>query len=305
MALRHIPRRRAPIDGTWFRTEARLNGILRAKSGYDDNVDWPKFVNDTTVPLFVRMEKYEAQETTKNPSGMIFGPVVRIGSMDSVEVEMFGHHYNAGLYRDHSLDTYFDDREDMWLYTVVDGDKDAPGEDVSAYECSKCGKWLYKDDYGRRSDKSACMVNGELVCRDCDFTGLVYDEDTKDQISRCRKLASFLDEMFDRRIVTDRDNCRVRFEQNIAHISQGFCGSRPSQTRLFKEDKFSFAWNTVIFMEDGSKKRGINGGLIQHGPTPTIALDGSYQFKTWDYTEKKERDATPEEVGNITWSIHT
>jgi hypothetical protein len=294
MSLRHIARRRAPLDGTWFRTEARLNGVLHSKTRWDNNVEYPSFVNDTIVPLFMKMVKYKAIETPLNPDGMIFGPVVRIGSMESPEFDMFGLHYNAGLFKDYSLDTYDYKKEESWLYRVIDGDKDAPGEDASAYECSKCNHWLYRDEQGRRYDRSACLLNGELVCRDCDFTGLVYDSTAEEQLDRCRKLAQFLG-----------DDHISKFERQIEHLSHGFCWGRPSQTRLFKEDRFSFAWSTVMLMDDDTRKQGMNGGLIQHGPCPIIGEDGKYRFETYDYGEKKVREATPEEVGNISWSIHT
>ena len=304
MALRHIARRRAPIDATWFRTEARLNGILRAKTGYDDNVDWPKFIDDTIVPLFVRMQKYKAEETKQNPDGMIFGPVVRIGSMESTKIEMFGHHHQSGLFKDYCLDPYYDTREDQWMYLVINGDTDAPGEDVSAYECPKCSQWLYKDEKGVRENKSACMFKGEIVCRDCDVTGLVHAQEAFDQIERCRNLTAYLDHRFDRKTMQPDSFCR-NFEQRIAYLSYDHCWGRPCQTRIFKEDQFSFHWNTTVFEDDGKKRRGIHGGLIQHGPTPVIGEDGKYSFLVYDYAEKKKREATTEEVGNINWSIHT
>ena len=49
----------------------------------------------------------------------------------------------------------------------------------------------------------------------------------------------------------------------------------------------------------------MHGGLIQHGPHPTLNDDGSFAFTTWDFGLKRERQATAEEVGNIHWGIHT
>ena len=46
MALRKVIRRRAPLDGQWFRTKASLQSIMRAASRYDDDCIWPKFVED-------------------------------------------------------------------------------------------------------------------------------------------------------------------------------------------------------------------------------------------------------------------
>jgi hypothetical protein len=122
----------------------------------------------------------------------------------------------------------------------------------------------------------------------------VYDSTAEEQLDRCRKLAQFLG-----------DDHISKFERQIEHLSHGFCWGRPSQTRLFKEDRFSFAWSTIMLMDDDTRKQGMNGGLIQHGPCPIIGEDGKYRFETYDYGAKKVREATPEEVGNISWSIHT
>lgn len=301
MALRHISRRRAPVDGTIFRTMARLNSIMGAACHHDDKYEWPPFVNDTMVPIFVRMETYKGGETRENPSGMTPGPVVRVGSMDSPEINLFGYHHAAGLFRDYRLDWRNGD-SDKWNYNTIEGDTDAPGEDTSVYLCNKCGEHLYRDDAGRRPHYSACMQGGERVCRDCEFTGLVHDQEATEQIERCHKLADHLDANY------QGDHppqwWRRQFDQQIGTLSRGFSFGNPAQTRLYKEDKFSFAWGTTIFTPEG-KKRGMNGGLIQHGPCPVLGEDGTFAFRCWDYTLKCEREATAEEVGHISWSIHT
>ena len=72
MSLRKIERRRAPTD-RWFRTTAKLNSLLRAMSHYDDEAFESTskrindLINDTTVPVWVRMEKYKAMETKAHP----------------------------------------------------------------------------------------------------------------------------------------------------------------------------------------------------------------------------------------------
>ena len=183
MALRHIPRHRMPVDGTWVRTEARLDGIIRCEAGDDDSLP-PESIRDSWVPIWVRMELYKAQETPKHPDGMIYGPVVKIGSLQSPEITLFGHHYSAGLSRDGELDGW--EATDPWLYHPLAGfyrDEPPPGEDVSQYECDRCQQWLYRDDTGRRHAKSACISDGGLVCRDCEVTGMVYAADVEQRLA--------------------------------------------------------------------------------------------------------------------------
>src|SRR5260221_4595009 len=115
MALTKILRHRAPLDGSWFQTTANLNSILRAACLYDDDMTWPEMVDGVRVPVFVRMERYLAQVTPRRPDGMTFGPVIRVGTMDSPDTEMFGHHHACGLFNDNHLDR--DDRDDKWLYS--------------------------------------------------------------------------------------------------------------------------------------------------------------------------------------------
>ena len=100
MGLKRIERRRCPHD-RWFKTEAKLNSLLRAMANYDDDkYTWPASFNETTVPIWVRMERYEAQKTLRRPDGMTWGPVIKIGSQNSPEVPMFGYHHNCGLFYD-------------------------------------------------------------------------------------------------------------------------------------------------------------------------------------------------------------
>ena len=255
MALTKVTRHRCPLDGSWFKTTANLNSIMRAECLYDNRMDWPKFTEETRVPVYVRMEKYKAQKTRQRPDGMMYGPVIRVGTMDSPEVVMHGHHHAAGLTYDYKID--LGDPDDKWMYFPGKSFSRAhPGEDVSYYRCDKCNENLYRDDKGDRSTWSACLQDGSLVCRDCEYVGLVADGETKDQMSRCRGLANFLGAEH-----------LAKFERNIECLSRGFSFGRPCQTRLYKEDDFSFGWVNMIFTDTG-KKRGMNGGLIKHGPRP-------------------------------------
>ena len=49
----------------------------------------------------------------------------------------------------------------------------------------------------------------------------------------------------------------------------------------------------------------MHGGLIMHGPTPAKTDGGDWSFSTWDYGKSCVRAATPAEVANIEWSVHT
>ena len=76
MALRRIERRRCPHD-RWFKTEANLNSLLRYRTLYDDDkAHWPDSLRETRVPIWVRMEIYEAQKTPRRPDGKTWGPVI-------------------------------------------------------------------------------------------------------------------------------------------------------------------------------------------------------------------------------------
>src|SRR5487761_2349520 len=209
MALTKIQRNRTPLDGSWFRTTANLNNILRAQSLYDDDMTWPKFVNDTTVPVWLSMRKYKAQETRENPDGMIHGPVMRLGTFDSPEVAMFGHHHAVGLFYDYHLDGHSGERK--WLYRPFDYNFPPPGEDVSVYRCDSCNHDLYRDDQGRRRDLSACIFDGGLVCRDCDVTGLVFDAETETQLERASRLADYIG-----------GECRKNLDSKIRQLGHGF-----------------------------------------------------------------------------------
>jgi hypothetical protein len=295
MALKKLTRRRCPLDGSWFRTTARLQSIMRAAAHYDDEMVWPKFVEDTIVPVWVRMEKYKAQETREHPDGMVYGPVIRVGTFESPELVMHGYHHAAGLYYDTRLDGLSAGvHEDKWIYDVIEGDAESPGEDVGVYRCDQCGEGLYRDDLGLRDNYSACLMDGELVCRDCDWTGLVATQEVRDRIERCLKLAHVIG-----------PECRRDFESRLAHLSlKQSWGDRPTQTRLFNDCKWSFFFSERIKV-DGEWKRGLCGGLIQHGPAPTLGDDGTWRFETYDYKEKRSRLATPEEIRSIRWSTHT
>lgn len=290
MALKHVKRSRVPLDGRWFRTTAGLQSILRDAARYDDEMSWPACVSETWVPVWVSMaECHDAQQTPQNPTGLIFRPTVRIGEFCSPEVKL-SYGYSAGLTRDANLDGW--DTDQKWIYRVFEGD--APlGQDASIYVCDRCNEHLYRDDLGARFSHSACLYDGALVCRDCEYRGLIVPGDSAERLSRARRLADFVG-----------GECREHFERQIGHLSRDESWGHPAQTRLMLDGEWSFFW-AERFLVDGQWKQGLVGGLIQHGPTPRLGNDGAFTFTTWDYEIKAVRAATEAEIRGIRWGIHT
>lgn len=294
MSLKRIERRRCPHD-RWFRTEANLSSIMRAMSNYDDDMTWPKPINETTVPIWVRMERYEAQKTKRRPDGMTWGPAIKIGSQNSPEVVMHGYHHSCGLFYDYHIDGYDASEDGKWLYYPLTSDCPGWGEDVSVYHCDKCGNHLYRDDFGLREDNlSACLMDGGLVCRLCEWHGMIAASEVQKRMGLCRLLATYVGKDCTRSL-------NRGFEMFARKVSPG---GKPLQTRVWLDCKWSFSWSTLAF-DEGEWKRYMHGGLILHGPTPTKNDDNTYSFETWDYGEKKTRPATAAEVAAMCWSIHT
>jgi hypothetical protein len=290
MALEHVKRSRVPLDGRWFRTTAGLQSIMRAAARYDDEMNWPGFVENTRVPIWVRMVPHQGQPTPTNPEAIYHHPIVKVGEFQgSTEVELDSG-YSAGLTRDSNLDGW--DNDHKWIYRVFEGD--APlGEDASIYVCDQCNESLYRDDDGVRHSHSACLHDGSLVCRDCDCLGLIVPGDSVARLARVRKLADFIG-----------PKCRDHFERQLGVLGRTESWGHPSQTRLMLDCKWSFFWSERLKV-DGKWKRGMHGGLIQHGPSPHMDDDGNFTFTAWDYQANQQRPATEAEINNISWSLHT
>jgi len=179
-----------------------------------------------------------------------------------------------------------------FLYEPASDDPEAcPGGDYSLYQCNKCNKcnnWVapWSNDAG------------ELLCPNCDqLTGIYCDVETAEQMERARALASYvgkearrnLDQIFTW-MARESDNTDER--------------CNPRRLRLYREDSFSFGFSLQYFVK-GEWKNGMTGGIICHGPHAEIQPDGTYLFRTWDYSQKCSRAATPEEINSINWSTHT
>jgi hypothetical protein len=291
MALRHIRRSRVPLDGRWFRTEARLQSIMREAARYDDEMSWPGFVQDTWVPIWVRMEAHEGEKTPTNPEGTYYHPIVKVGCLSiSPEVKPSSPH-SAGLFKDSNLDGW--DHENKWIYRVFESDR-LLGEDASVYACDQCKHHLHRDDLGLRHSHSACLFDGGLVCRDCEYLGAIIPAEVRDRLSLCRTLADVIGPA-----------CRENLEGQVSALSRVESWCKPAQTRWFLDShKWSFVWSERVLTDDGWKPS-LHGGLIQHGPRPVLGEGGAFAFTTWDYAEKKERPATEDEIKGIYWGIHT
>lgn len=290
MALRLIQRFRAPLDGTWFKTEANLSSIMQQASPRHDDMKLPHFVDQTRVPIWVSLQPHIGLPSKRNPEATYYHTTIKVGSDSSPEVKNIDC-YAAGLYKDPHLDGY--DADNKWLYSPIEGSQEF-GEDASVYECDRCKHWLYRDDQGRRYDRSACLKDSDLVCRDCDMTGLIYDSDVETHLKKCRKLATHLGE-----------KATASLQRCIDSVGGERSWGQPSQTRLYMERPWSFGFAVTLIKENGDRKQSLSGGIIQHGPAVILKDDGSYEFKQYDYGAQCHRDANEVEVGNISWSTHT
>jgi hypothetical protein len=263
---------------------------MRDASRYDDEISWPGFVEDTMVPVWARMESHQGEKTPTNADGTYYHAVAKVGSLEfSPEVKLCSP-YSAGLLKDSTLDGW--DNENKWIYRVFESDP-MLGEDASVYACDQCGHHLYRDDLGLRHSHSACLFDGGLVCRDCEYLGAIIPAEVLVRLNLCRTLADSIS-----------IECRQQFEGQVATLSRVESWGKPAQTRWFLDPhKWSFFWSERVLTDDGWKPS-LHGGLIQHGPRPVLS-DGAFAFTTWDYSQQRERRATDDEIKGICWGIHT
>ena len=267
----------------------------------------PLKLEGTWVPIWVKLVPHTGQPTPQNPEAIYYHPIVRIAD-NTAEIELWSN-YAAGLGQDCSLDGF--DNSNKWHYQPYGyGDyrqgNNPPGEDTSQYECDRCGKTLYRDETGRRFDKSACLYDGAPVCRDCEVNGPVYAQDVEDRLALVRQLCVYIDTTYGWVDRGGRGMLINEFERQWDFLSCTESWGKPSQTRIWLDGKWSFFW-TDFHETDATKprERGLVGGLIQHGPHPIENGDGSFRFRLWDYGTSRERDATAEEIAGIRWSVHT
>ncbi len=139
------------------------------------------------------------------------------------------------------------------------GDRDEDlGPDRSLYLCDTCGKYKmpWSDD------------DGNLLCRDCEVTGLVIRDD---QIERLEQAREFARQM----------GISQQLEQQLNRMAGGTFFGRRSQCVLssdFAPHSFSFAHYILPEGEEKDRRTGMVGGLIFQGPG--LPADGSFPSLT-------------------------
>lgn len=303
--LKHFHRHRMPTDGSWVRTEAGLDSIVRETQRNMSDADYhslPVCLEGAWVPIWVKLVPHQGEATPQNEAGTYYHPIVRVGHAGCTkEIEMWSC-YAAGLNQDGTLDGW--ENHNLWHYRPLDEHYSftgivPPGEDTSTYECSICEQVLYRDESGRRDNRSATIFDGGLVCRNCEVNGPVYSQDVENRLALVRRMCAYIGEKY-------QTDATAMFERQWDRLKRDTTWGKPNQTRIWLDGRWSFYWRDFPLVEVG-KPRGqvMNGGLIQHGPTPVANPDGSFSFFTYDYDIHGTRPATDDEIRNLHYSVHT
>ena len=305
MSVRRIERRRVPLD-RWFRTTARLNSILRAMTNYnDDAIEMPKHisdvVNETTVPVWVRMEKYKAGASKKRPDGMRLGPVIRIGTMDSPEVVMHGYHHSCGLFHDYTLDSDPEDPRGRRVDLLPVRGRRRPRRRrervrVRQVRQAQLPRRLRPPhaQLGVPDGRVGRVPRVRVARHDRSRRGAGADQGVPASRPRGRS--------------ADREACARSSAACEIFDRKVSGGGTPLQTRLWLDGDWSFSWSTLwLDKEAGEWKRYMHGGLILHGPRPLKSdrLERALLVRAVRLRHKKWRNATTEEMSRMDWSIHT
>ena len=145
---------------------------------------------------------------------------------------------------------------------------------MSVYQCDKCSEHLYRDDFGVRHDRSACLMDGGIVCRACDWHGMIA---TVRGAGSDGEVPSTSPAYVGQKARSSLERGFEMFERKSAPAA-----TSPLQTRVWLDGDWSFSWSTLV-KDDGEWKRYMHGGLIMHGPTPSKTENGDWSFSTWDY----------------------
>jgi hypothetical protein len=133
-----------------------------------------------------------------------------------------------------------------FLYTPGSDDPAAcPGPDCSLYWCTSCEQYVrvWSDD------------SGELKCGQCEYQGLVMEDEIADKLEHVREIARGL-------------GLSRQLERQIDHIATGWASQR-CQSRLYNDfAPHSFSWSTYRLPDEPkqSLRHMINGELIYQGP---------------------------------------
>lgn len=301
--LKCYPRRRMPTDGTWVKTEASLDGIVRHLNRHaseEDRRGLPMQLEGVWVPIWVKLVPHKGQATPQNPEAIYYHPIIRIHE-GTEEIELWSE-YVAGLSRDGRLDGIYN--HNHFHYHPLASHyacamASPPGEDTSIYGCSLCEKEMYRDDLGRSEDNCATIFDGTLVCRNCEVPGATYSRKVEERLDKIKNLCVEIKE----KTGEDLYQGFSRQWDFLTRTSWGNGAKR--QSRVFLDCKWSFYWVSFAIRPNKPAVRDMNGGLIMHGPVPVPQEDGTHKFVKFDYELQRDRGATIDEIKSIHWSIHT
>jgi hypothetical protein len=152
------------------------------------------------------------------------------------------------FYHDDAEYRRFLDGDGAWLYQPASDDPVlCPGPDCSIYLCEICGEHVMP-----WSDN-----DGNLVCRDCEVTGLVIDPGQVERLEQVREFASQIGR-------------REQLEHQLSHwLGSGTFFGRRSQCVLrgdFAPHSFSFCHYILPEGPGQTRQFAMNGGLVYSGP---------------------------------------
>lgn len=281
MSLTVMPRRVAPLNGSWFNTGiclVQLIDLLDSGPGVviDSNAQMSR------VPIWVNLEPTE--DSALHKAG------IRIGSIDAPAFYGFGA-YQVGLFTDLSFNPELNWKNPQWLYQPWDDDADE-NEDATAFYCDKCRQTLYIDLDGRRESRSAVPdKDGNIICRNCDAVGPVFDKRAEERIALCRRLADRIG-----------PKCREKLDRDMDLMLGGKWFGQECQCRIYCDGDYSLGFHI-----SRKGKTCIVGGLILHQhPCEIRQTEDGFDFERHYHNgQVYSMRATEEEIGNIHWSIHT
>jgi len=163
------------------------------------------------------------------------------------------------------------DGKGAWLYEPASDDPElCPGPDCSLYLCETCREYRmpWSDD------------DGNLVCSQCELTGLVVADNAVEHLERVREVARRLG-------LTDQ------LARQLSWLASGKFFGQPSQCVLgpdFAPHSFTFA-HFLLPQGDETRRFGMNGGLIYS--SPDSPGDGSFPALTVNLHS------------GVGWSCHT
>jgi hypothetical protein len=259
MPLRKVHNLRAVKPGEWVRTRIPDYECWQEKGG------WTCARSGAEVEACVCPIRAPLYESTNGFRWTYHAAIRRIGSTSHCFVLPKGcpiRPYDLAMVEGTSQpfgdkDEYgrFLDGQGTWLYEPSCDDPElCPGADCSKYLCDTCGEYRmpWSDD------------EGQLVCGQCEVSGLVIDER---QVERLEQVRDFARQM----------GLSQQLNRQLNFLDKGTSFGKRSQCILggdFAPHSFSFG-HYILPESAGEKRRpGLHGGLIYQGPTSPA--DGSF-----------------------------